>query len=50
MNDCLFSGPPLSETISDILVRFQCHKIALVGDIDKAFFMISVAEDNRDSL
>lgn len=50
LNDCLYSVPSLSETISDILIRFRCHKTALVGDIEKAFLMISVAEDDRDAL
>ena len=50
LNDCLYSGPPLSETIADVLVRFRCHKTALVGDLKKTFLMISVAEDDRDAL
>ena len=25
LNDCLYSGPSLSETISDILIRFRCQ-------------------------
>ena len=50
LNDCLYSGPPLSETIADVLVRFRCHRTALIGDIEKAFLMISVAEDDRDAL
>lgn len=33
-----------------VLVRFRCHKTALVGDIQKAFLRISVAEDDRDAL
>ena len=36
LHDCFQSGPPLSETISDSLIRFQCHKTALVGDIENA--------------
>ena len=47
---CLYSDPKLSETIADVLVRFRCHKTALVGDLQKAFLMISVAEDDRDAL
>ena len=50
LNDCLYSGPPLSETIADVLVRFRCHTTALVGDLKKGFLMISVAEDDRDAL
>ena len=30
--------------------HFRCHKNALVGDLEKAFLMISVAEDDRDAL
>ena len=40
----------LSEAIADVLVRFRCHKTALVGDPEKAFLMTSVAEDDRDAL
>ena len=50
LNDCLYCGPPLSETIADVLVRFRCHKTALVGDLEKALLMISVAEDDCDAL
>ena len=28
LNDCLYSGPPLSETIADVLIRFRCHRTA----------------------
>lgn len=35
LNDCLCSGPPLSETIADVLIRFRCQKTALIGDIKK---------------
>ena len=50
LNDCLYTGPSLTENIADILIRFRSHKIALIGDIEKAFHMISVAEDDRDVL
>ena len=50
LNDCLHFGPPLSETIADVLVRFRCHKTALVVDLEKDFLMISVAEDDCDAL
>ena len=50
LNECLYCGPPLSENIADFLVRFRCHKIALVGDLEKAFLMISVTEEDRDAL
>ena len=50
LNDCLYSGPSLAENIVDILLRFKCHPTALVGDIEKAFFMINVAAIDRDVL
>ena len=40
--DCLYAGPPLSSLIYDILLTFRVHKVALSGDIDKAFLNISV--------
>jgi hypothetical protein len=50
LNQCLYAGPTLTETIADIVMRFRVHKIALAGDIEKAFLMISVAEDDRNVL
>lgn len=49
LNDCLYSIPPLSETIADVLIRFSCQKTALIEDIKKASRMISVTEDDRDA-
>ena len=34
----------------DILLRFRVHKVALSADIEKAFLMVSVAEEDRDVL
>ena len=31
-------------------MRFRGHRIALVGDIEKAFLMVHIAEDNKDVL
>ena len=39
LNDCLFAGPILSQNIVDIILRFRLHKIALVGDMEKAFLI-----------
>ena len=38
LNDCLYTGPKFSQSIFDILLRFRVHKVALAGDIEKAFF------------
>ena len=50
LNDCLYTGPSFGQSIFDILLRFRFHRVALVGDIEKAFLMVSVQEKDRDSL
>ena len=50
LNDCLFSGPKFDQNILDILLRFRTYKVALIADVEKAFLMISVAKEDRDSL
>ena len=50
LNDCLYSGPSLTQNIVDITLRFRAYKVALTGDIEKAFLMIHVAESDRDAL
>ena len=48
LNDCLYAGPTFRQNIIDL--RFCLHKIALVGDIEKAFLMVSVDDGDRDVL
>ncbi len=43
LNDCLHTGPSLNPLLFDILVRFRDNKVALVGDIEKAFLKIEIA-------
>lgn len=50
LNDCLHTGPSLNPLLFDILVRFRENKVALVGDIDKAFLNVSVDVIDRDCL
>ena len=50
LNDCLFSGPKFDQNILDILLRFRTYKVALIADVEKAFLMISVSKEDRDSL
>ena len=50
LNNCLHTGPNFGPSILDLLVRFRLHKIALVGDVEKAFLMVSVAPVDRDVL
>lgn len=50
LNNCLYTGPNLTQSIFDILLRFRTFKIALGGDIEKAFLQVSIEEKDRDSL
>ena len=50
LNDYLQTGPNLIPKLLDILVKFRLHPIALVADIEKAFLMIGIAEEDRDKL
>ena len=49
-NDCLYAGPPLAENIFDILLRFRAIRVALTGDVEKAFLMVGMAKEDRDVL
>eukprot|EP00794_Sanderia_malayensis_P013531 gene13531-biopygen10799 len=50
LNDCLHVGPPLTPLIFEILLRFRENKVALVGDIEKAFLNIEIYPKDRDFL
>ena len=50
LNDCLYTGPKFNQNIFDILIRFRSYRIALTADIEKAFLMISIRREDRDSL
>ena len=47
LNECLYSGSALNPTIFNVLLRFRDKRIALVGDIEKAFFSEGIAEEDR---
>lgn len=50
LNECLYAGPSLISDISDVLMCFRYHRVALSADIAKAFLMVGVAEPDRDVL
>lgn len=50
LNDCLLPGPALTPPIFDILLRFRLHKVALIGDLEKAFLNIEVNPEERNLL
>ena len=50
LNNCIHVGPPLNPLLFDIIVRFREHRIAIVGDIEKAFLNVEVDPKDRDCL
>ena len=50
LNECLHAGPALTQGIFDTMLRFRNNKVAIVGDIEKAFLMVHMAEADKDVL
>ena len=50
LDECLHSGPNLITFIFDVLLRFGMQKVALIGDMEKAFLQISIDPEQRDLL
>ena len=50
MNDCLHTGPKFQQRIFDLLLKFRMYCVAFIADIEKAFLMIQMAEEDRDVL
>ncbi|GIX90657.1 reverse transcriptase [Caerostris darwini] len=50
LNDCLDQGPNLNPSVLDIILGFRKFKIGFCGDIEKAFLMIGIAEDDKKYL
>ncbi|XP_066969212.1 uncharacterized protein [Macrobrachium rosenbergii] len=48
LNDCLMTGPSLTEKLFDLLVRFRMNKFACIADIEKAFLQIGLQPHHRD--
>ena len=49
LNDCLETGPSLVPDLTKVLLRFRLNKYAWVSDIEKAFLMVKLHEDDRDA-
>ena len=50
LNNCLYADPTFEQNTLDILLRFRLFRVAVTADIEKAFLMVSVAEEDRDCL
>ena len=49
LNQCIHPGPNLLVDLSEALMRFRTHQVALVGDIQGAFHQVSLSETDRDA-
>ena len=50
LNDYLDTAPNYTPKLFNVLLRFRYHRVALVGDIEKAFLMVGIAEEDREKL
>ena len=50
LNDCLETGDNYIPHIFDMLSRFRSNLIGLTADIEKAFLMVSIKEEDRNML
>ena len=49
LNDCLLTGPSLVHHMASILLRFRLDDFMCSADIEKAFLMVGLNPDDRDS-
>lgn len=50
LNDLLYQGPDLTNSLLGVLLRFRQEKIAITGDIEKMFLQVHVSPKHRDLL
>jgi hypothetical protein len=48
LNDVMYQGVNYLKDIVGMLMRFRCHKIAMVSDIEKAFLQVALHPRHRD--
>lgn len=50
LNDTLYTGPDLTNSLLGILMRFRREPVAVMGDIQQMFYCFKVDEKHRDFL
>jgi hypothetical protein len=50
LNDALLSGPNLTRTIFEVLIRFRQENIAVTADIESMFYQVGVSDSCTDFL
>ncbi|XP_076044801.1 uncharacterized protein LOC143027401 [Oratosquilla oratoria] len=48
LNNCLLTGPSLTEKLGDTLIKFRINQFAFVADIERAFLRIGLHPHHRD--
>ena len=48
LNECLYRGPVMLPDLCGLLLRFRCHPIAIIADVEKAFLNIGLQIQDRD--
>ncbi|XP_069184625.1 uncharacterized protein [Procambarus clarkii] len=48
LNDCLQTGPSLTQKLYDMLLRFRLGTYAYTADISKAFLRVGLQEEDRN--
>ena len=47
LNSQIFSGPSLYNDMTEVLLRFRQHPVALVGDVSEMFLQVRLSEKDR---
>ena len=48
LNDCLYPGPSLCESLFGVLLRFRINRVAFISDIQKVFLQILLHSNDKD--
>ena len=48
LNNVLFAGPTLTESLENVLLRFRSYNYVFTADIEKAFLQIGITPEHRD--
>lgn len=49
LNACMLKGPKLQRDLEQVLIRFRCHRIALMADIKKMSLQILLKKKDQNS-
>ena len=50
LNQCLVAGDTKFTKLFESLIKFRCHKIGIIADIEKAFLSVGIKDEDRDAL